>query len=106
MTVQIYKDCDRRFIGVLGDRPLDYYTVMDVEKYKTIRAGKVSPARVNFEFRTIRALFSTAVRWNQLNKNPFKSVNPLKILTQRPSTSRRRTFRSSSQRSIWRGSAI
>jgi len=45
-----------------------------VEKYKTARAKKVSPASVNREITLLKTMFNKAVEWEKLRTNPISKV--------------------------------
>jgi site-specific recombinase XerD len=84
-TVLLYEQADRVFIRLLGDRNLDDYTLLDVEAFKAKRLGEVSAVKVNIDFRTLRALFQTALRWKFIIENPFHGVKQIRVPAKRPS---------------------
>jgi integrase/recombinase XerD len=55
-----------------------------VEQFKVKRLEEVSDVKVNIDFRTLRAAFSLAVRWNLIPDNPFKKCKQLRIPERRP----------------------
>jgi hypothetical protein len=67
------------FIKSVGDKHLDKVTPLDIEGFKADRLKKVKPISVNIEMRTVKAIFGLAVRWQILEKNPFKFVRLLTI---------------------------
>ena len=69
----------------MGNRNLDVYTVFEVESFKAKRLEEVSAVKVNIDFRTLRALFQTAVRWKLLQENPFHGVKQIRVPAKRPS---------------------
>jgi site-specific recombinase XerD len=74
----------RFFIKSVGDKHLDKVTPLDIESFKTDRLKGVKPISVNIDLRTVKAIFRLAVRWQILEKNPFKFVRLLTIPHQRP----------------------
>jgi len=46
--------------------------------------AEVSPVKTSLEFRTIKAYFQVAVKWDLLAKNPCAGVKSIKISPQRP----------------------
>ncbi|MEX0735944.1 MAG: tyrosine-type recombinase/integrase [Bacteroidota bacterium] len=83
-TVLLYGYAMRDLIRLVGDYPLEEYTPQLVEQFKVERLKKVSPVKVNIDFRTLRAAFSLAVRWGMIPDNPFKKCRQLRIPQQRP----------------------
>jgi len=49
-----------------------------IEKYKTLRLEKVSPASVNRELACLKHMFTKAIEWAYVNSNPAKTVKLLK----------------------------
>ena len=78
-TVETYKRAIASFLSEIGDRRLDLYSVRDIEEFKLKRVSHVSPTTVNIEFRGLKALFQTAVRWEYLKRNPFSGVKQFRI---------------------------
>ena len=54
-------------------------TPRDADLFRTIRSQEVSPVSVNIDLRTLKASFSTAVRWKMLPESPFKGTKLLRI---------------------------
>jgi integrase len=73
-TVQKYGECFKSFLAICGDKLLRFVGPMDIERYKQIRAKKVSPTTVNIDLRTVRAAFEEAMRLKLLPENPFDGV--------------------------------
>ncbi|HWP82849.1 MAG TPA: tyrosine-type recombinase/integrase [Bacteroidota bacterium] len=74
----------RRFLEIIGDKVLDRITPFDIEGYKTQRAKLVSPVSVNIELRTLKAMFSMAVKWDVVEKSPFRSVRFIRVPERSP----------------------
>jgi len=83
-TVLLYEQAARVFIRLMRDRSLDGYTVLDIEAFKAKRLEEVSPVKVNIDFRTLRALFQTAIRWKIIKENPFQGVKQIRVPAKRP----------------------
>lgn len=65
----------KRFQTYFGDQfPVKKITPHALEKYKTERQAKVSPARVNRELAILKSMFSKAVKWGRVSDNPVKRV--------------------------------
>ena len=50
-----------------------------IEEFKGKRLSEVKPTSVNLELRHLKSAFETAVRWGNIQKNPFRAVKQLKI---------------------------
>jgi integrase len=69
---------------LIGDFPLEVYTSQMVEKFKILRLKKVSPVKVNIEFRTLRSAFNIAINWGLISENPFKRCKQIRVPQKRP----------------------
>ena len=83
-TVELYKLALRHLHSVVGNKLLTSITARDVDLYRTIRLKEVSPVTVNINLRSLRAAFSTAVRWKLLSENPFKKVSLVRVPDRQP----------------------
>jgi integrase len=83
-TVLLYESGFTELEKACGNLPLDQYNVMKIEEYKTKRIKKVSPVKVNIEFRCLRAAFNIAVNWELLKDNPFRKAKQLRMIKTRP----------------------
>jgi integrase len=83
-TVDLYDRAVKNFIRLVGDRPLRDYTAQDVERFKSLRAREVGPITLNIGFRNVKAFFETAVKWQLIERNPFKGVKQVRVPPQRP----------------------
>jgi site-specific recombinase XerD len=82
----------KSFAATCGDKSLTAYSLKDVETFKRIRLETCSPTTVNIEFRTLRAAFNFAIKWQLLNENPFGKSSPLRVPNQLPSFLSRQDF--------------
>ena len=73
-TVGTYNRAIASFVSEMGNRRLDLYSPRDVEQFKVQRVSRVSPTTVNIEFRCLKALFQTAIRWEYIKRNPFTGI--------------------------------
>lgn len=73
-TVGIYKNTFMNMFDILKDVAIDKITVMDIERYKSIRIKKVKPATANIEIRNMKTIFNLAVEWEFITKNPADKV--------------------------------
>jgi integrase len=92
-TIQADRSCLERLRKTLDITRLDQLTVKkadwfiaEIAKAKAPARGSkkkpdipMSPAGVNYYIRTLRSIFSTAVKWKYLIENPFKEVKLLKV---------------------------
>ena len=76
---RIYLPAFRTFQAICGNRTLDSYTLRDVETYKSRRLTTCAPTTVNIEFRSLRAAFNLAVKWQMLQDNPFSKSKQIRI---------------------------
>ena len=84
-TVLLYEAAIKTYIRIMGDKRMDLYGIADAERFKTHRLSeKVSPSKVNIDFRCIKAYFQVAVKWGLISQNPFNDVKQLRIPQMRP----------------------
>lgn len=76
---RIYLPAFKSFQAICGNRALDSYTLRDVESYKSTRLTTCAPTTVNIEFRSLRAAFNLAVKWQLLQDNPFSKSRQIRI---------------------------
>ena len=76
---RIYLRAFKIFETICGDKPLGSYTLRDVEFFKSRRLETCGPTTVNIEFRTLRAAFNCAVKWQFLKENPFSRSSKLRV---------------------------
>lgn len=59
-----------------GRYPIDAIPVVEAERYKSIRKDqKASPATVEKELRTLKAIINKAIEWDVIDRNPIKHVS-------------------------------
>ncbi|MFC1522844.1 tyrosine-type recombinase/integrase [Elusimicrobiota bacterium] len=75
--------------GYFGDVPLVNIQPKEIEGYKASRLGYVKEATINRELAILKTIFSKAVSWGYISKNPLKEVRlfkeervPVKVLSQ------------------------
>lgn len=76
---RIYLPTFKTFGTYCGNKLLNSYTLRDVELYKSRRLESCSPTTVNIEFRTLRAAFNLAVKWQFLKENPLSKSSQVRI---------------------------
>lgn len=66
----------KRFIKLLGHRPIDSIRAVEVEQYKRSRLldDKAAKETVGKEVRCLKAAFNRGVEWKELDVNPLASV--------------------------------
>ncbi len=89
---RIYQPAFDSFLAVCGNKALGAYTVQDVEQFKRTRLEKCSATYVNIQFRSLRAAFNLAVKWQMLNESPFAKATTVKVPEQVPSFLSKRDF--------------
>ena len=83
-TVTLYSGAINSFLKYCGDRTLLDYTPQVIEQFKVSHLKKVSPTKVNIDFRSLKSVFGTAVNWGLLEDNPFKRCKQLRLPQMRP----------------------
>jgi integrase len=92
-TIQAERWCLERVLRVLEIKRLDQITPKQADRFiseiakekapargaKKKPLGPMAPASVNYYIRTLRSIFSTAVKWKYLSENPFKQVQLLRV---------------------------
>ncbi len=75
----VYKPAIKNFLLTCGNRELASYSVRDVELFKAERLKDCSPVTVNIEFRTLKAAFNQAVKWEFMEENPFSKSSTVRV---------------------------
>jgi site-specific recombinase XerD len=65
----------KKFMEIVGDKPLFQIGVEDVERYKVERLKSVSVSKVSIDLRALRSAFNKAVKWGYVSKNVFAEVD-------------------------------
>ena len=73
-THTYYRVSSKALNAFLGKLPLDGITTAHVEKFKRIRAEKVSPASTNRDMAALRYMLNFAIRQGYIARNPVKGV--------------------------------
>ena len=76
----------RHFLGFVGDVRLNEITPKLLEAYKhhLLHERHYKPSGVNIELRHLSAAFSLAVKYDYLEKNPFKKVERMRVPKTKP----------------------
>lgn len=77
-TLEIYGRALRSLANILGDRPIKSVNVLQVDTFKSRRRKEVADTTVKIEFRTLKAAFNHALKYNFIEENPFmrtKNIN-------------------------------
>jgi site-specific recombinase XerD len=67
------------FKNFIGHTLLSDVSNKVVEEYKNKRSSQRKPTTVNIELRALKSMFNTAVKWELIDKNPFKGVQLLRV---------------------------
>jgi integrase len=73
-TNQIYKYTIANFLKILGNKNLNTISINDIEFYKSERLKSIKKVTLNFEIRTLKALFNFAVRRGMAKENPCQFI--------------------------------
>lgn len=79
-TVRSYRLASRNYLRLMGDAGVNQVTAREADFFKTKRSTEVSPYSVNIDLRSLKSLFSTFVRWNYCNSNPFVGIKFIRIV--------------------------
>jgi integrase len=74
-TLDIYARALKSLANTIGDRPIKSVNVLQVDTFKSRRRKEVSDTTVNIEFRTLKAAFNHALKYNFIDDNPFLRTN-------------------------------
>jgi integrase len=83
-THKVYKLALQHLFDFIGDVAIEQVSTRDIDRYKSQRIEKVSPATLNIEIRCFRAFFNRLRRWEILSKNPCDGVSQIRIPDQLP----------------------
>ena len=91
-TLDLYSHSFKSFVRCIGDKPMRFVTVKDVERYKTERIKTISPVSVNVELRTLKAAFNVALKWDVVSENVFAESRQLRVPIREPAYLTREEF--------------
>ena len=83
-TYESYKYPFEILYTQLGNIQVAKINQYHIDKFKIQQLKRVSPITVNVYLRTLRAAFNHAIRWNDIEKNPFKGVEMVRIPERAP----------------------
>ena len=83
-TYESYKIPLEKLYEYLGDIKVSRISQYQIDRFKSLQLKRVSPTTVNVYLRTLRAAFNHVVRWNEIEKNPFKGVEMVRIPERAP----------------------
>ena len=78
-TVEMDSRALSRFKNLHGDIHLSKVTPKQGEDFKIKRLQEIKPVSVNIELRQLKAAFEKAVKWEYIDKNPFKEIKQCKV---------------------------
>jgi integrase len=81
---RIYKPAFKSLLKICGDKSLESYTVRDIEMFKMERLRECSPVTFNIAFRTLKAAFNQALKWEIIRTNPFSKLKQVKVPEKQP----------------------
>lgn len=84
-TLNINSAAVNAFKSILGDKPFSQYTLSDVERFKRgMLDRKLAPVTTNMYWRSIKTVFSFAVKNDLLEKSPFRNSHQIRLPERRP----------------------
>ena len=83
-TLEIYQRALKKFIVIMGDLDLRAITPRHADSFKAARSKEVSPTATNIDLRTLKAAFNIAIRWDYMDRNPFKGIKFIPIPERAP----------------------
>jgi integrase len=82
---RIYTPAFNSFERICGNKLITLYSLRDVETFKRVMLEeKRTPVTVNIQFRSLRAAFNMALKWQMLGDNPFGKSSQLRVSDQGP----------------------
>ena len=80
-----YTDCKivNLFKKYFSGKYLYEITLLDIERFKSVRAKEVSPSTVNRALAVLKSMFNRAILWGKAENNPCKGIKMLKVNNQR-----------------------
>ena len=76
---RVYQPAFKSLLAICGDKALSSYNIRDIETYKSKRLDSCSPVTFNIAFRTLKAAFNRAVRWEFIKENPFSKSKQVRV---------------------------
>jgi integrase len=70
----------KAFIDIIGDKPLSDIGLVDIEKFKQARKGKVADSTINIDVRTLKAAMTVAVDQGKVLQNPFTKTKNIRVV--------------------------
>ncbi len=83
-TQRAFLTAFREFTRIVGDKPIRFVNVRDVEQFLSVKKREASDATAKMYFVTLASAFQTAVRWKYLHSNPFRQVEKPKLSEKLP----------------------
>ena len=83
-TYESYKFPLEKLCEQLGDIQVAKINQYHIDRFKILHLKRVSPTTINVYLRTLRAAFNHAIRWNDIEENPFKGVEMVRIPERAP----------------------
>jgi integrase len=76
---RLYELTLRQFLKHTGDIEVETISPRQIESFKVLRLRQVSASTINMQLRTLRAFFNKFIKWEQLQRNPARQVDLIKI---------------------------
>ena len=76
---RIYHPAFDSLLAICGNKPLSSYGIRDIETYKAERLKTCSPVTFNIAFRSLKAAFNQAVKWELIPENPFRKSKQVRV---------------------------
>jgi len=78
-TILNERNYTKKFLAFVGDRDVRSIDARMLDQWKAATIKTVSPTTFNIERRTLQAIFSLAVKWGYMDKNPFREISKVKV---------------------------
>jgi integrase/recombinase XerD len=83
-TLRSYKLSATTIQKCIGDKALEEYSVADFDSFKAEYLKTARPSSVNVVLRSMKAMFTRAVDWGIIEKNPMSRVKMVRVPQQSP----------------------
>jgi integrase len=78
-TLELEKIYTKRFVDIVGDRPLRSIDFNTLDHWREQFCSVVSPTTFNIVVRTLRAIFNRAKKRGYIDNNPFDDIEKIRV---------------------------
>jgi len=76
---RIYLPSFKAFEHICGNKLISSYTLQDIEIFKHMRLKSCTPTTVSMQFRSLKAAFNIALKWQLITTNPFTKSSSVRV---------------------------